>query len=149
MSGPADLKSRIGLRSPEKRQVLDEKLMRDFGACIHATRGNTVHSPITSVAVPTILTRFRDGEFELLTLLGIELKNVLHAEQEYRIEGEFRPGEEIAYETTFASVVEKKGKDAKLAFVVFETPFVRASDSSPLAYSRTTFVHRTLIRADS
>jgi hypothetical protein len=136
------LKGCIGATSTLRRANLSEKEMRDFADCVRATLGNTSHSAITSTAVPTIFTLFREGEFELLKSFGIELKQVLHAEQEYRIEAPLSYGEEIRYATTLSAVAEKKGKDAHLAFLVFETPFERVSDSVRLGFAKSTIVYR-------
>lgn len=137
------LKAQVGIVSSGRHAKLSEKEMRDFASVVRATHGNTNHSAISSRAIPTIFTRFREGEFELLTKLGVELKQVLHAEQEYRFEASLAQDEEIRYETELRAVTEKKGKDVVMAFMIFETPFVRVSDGTVVARAKSTIVFRS------
>lgn len=140
----ATLKGAVGSQSAERRATLSETEMRDFATCIHATVGATFHSPISSAPIPTLFTIFRAGEFELVNRYGVELKQILHAEQEYEIFQTLFPGEEISYLTTLSSVNEKKGKGAVLAFLAFETDFVRTGDAVKVASARSTMVYREL-----
>ncbi|MBS1964007.1 MAG: MaoC family dehydratase N-terminal domain-containing protein [Bdellovibrionales bacterium] len=146
MSPPMDgLKSQIGRLSSERKVTLSGTEMRDFATCVKATVGATSHSPISSVAIPTVFTIFRQGEFELMDALGIQLKQVLHAEQEYELKAPLSPSEEIRFVTRLASVVEKKSKTANMAFMAFETDFVRVADEVTVATARSTMVYRELL----
>ncbi len=138
------LKAKIGLQSAERKITLSETEMKDFAVCVQATVGNTVHTPISSVAIPTVFTIFRAGEFELIDDLGIQLKQVLHAEQEYKLLSPLLPGEELGYRTTLTGVMEKKSATANMAFLIFETDFFRISDSVRLAAAKSTMVYREL-----
>ncbi len=140
----ATLKGAVGARSAERKATLSETEMRDFAVCIHATVGATHHSPISSAPIPTVFTIFRAGEFELVNRFGVELKQILHAEQEYEIFQTLLPGEELSYSTTLSTVNEKKGKGAALAFLAFETDFVRTQDGVKIASARSTMVYREL-----
>lgn len=137
-------KGKVGLKSKERKISLSEIEMKDFAVCVKATVGNTVHTPISSAAIPTVFTIFRAGEFELIDSLGIQLKQVLHAEQEYKVEALLSPGEELQYSTTLTNVMEKKGKGTKLAFLVFQTDFIRTKDAARLAVAKSTMVYREL-----
>ncbi len=137
-------KEKIGLKSIERKVTLTEVEMKDFAVCVKATVGNTVHTPITSVSIPSVFTRFREGEFEIIDGLGIKLSQVLHAEQEYKIVAPLFPNQELKYETKLTGVLEKKGTGAKLAFLVFETDFVRIHDLALLAVAKSTMVYREL-----
>jgi hypothetical protein len=139
------LKAEVGRKSSPRKMTLSDPEMRDFGTCVNATVGATSHSPITSVAVPTIYTIFRHGEFELMDSLGIQLKQVLHAEQVYEMHHPLSPSEEIHFTTTLASVAEKTSKTAKMAFMMFETEFVRTGDGVTVATARSTMVYRELL----
>jgi len=136
------LKEKVGLTSVERSVRLSEVDMKDFAACIKSTVGNTSHSQISSAVIPTVFTVFRAGEFEIVAGMGIELKQILHAEQEYQIMAPLLPGEEIRFKTTLTNVMEKKGKGTKLAFLVLQTDFVRSSDSFCVATARSTMVYR-------
>jgi len=146
MSAAMDgLKAGVGRASSERKITLSGPEMRDFAACVKATVGATSHSPITSVAIPTVFTIFRQGEFELMNALGIELKQVLHAEQQYEVLAPLSPSEEIRFTTRLASVTEKKSKTANLAFMAFETEIVRTGDGATVATARSTMVYRELL----
>lgn len=136
------LKSKVGVQSSHRKVTLSEIEMKDFATCVKATVGNTSYSPISSLSAPTLFTLFRAGEFEILSALGIQLPQVLHAEQEYQIFHALHADEEISYQTSLASVVEKKGKGTDMAFMVFETDFIRTSDSHKVASARSTMVYR-------
>ncbi len=138
------LKSQVGRKSSERKVTLTGVEMRDFGTCVKATVGATSHSPITSAAVPTLFTLFRHGEFEIMNDLGIQLKQVLHAEQVYENLAPLAPSEEITFTTRLVSVVEKKSKTANMAFMAFETDFVRTADGVTVAKARSTMVYREL-----
>lgn len=138
------LKSRIGLKSHKSRVILSDSEMKDFALCVQSTVGNTVHTPISSSAIPTVFTIFRAGELELIDSLGIQLKQMLHAEQEYQFLLPLYSGQEIQYQTTLAGVLEKKGTETKLAFLVFQTDFIRSADSALLAVAKSTMVYREL-----
>lgn len=135
-------KSEIGRKSTERTVTLSEKEMMDFAACVKATVGVTSHSEISSVAIPTLLTIFREGEFEIMNELGIQLRQVLHAEQNYEMIEPIGPSEPIRFTTRLDSVVEKKNKTGRMAFMAFETEFVRTLDGVVIATARSTMVYR-------
>ena len=94
---------------------------------------------------PTFLTVFRKPEFDLFQSLGVELKRVLHAEQEYRFERPLKIGEELTYQCRLANVLEKKGAQSFLSFLVIETEFFsghEAGTQARVAFSKTTVVVR-------
>lgn len=145
-AGPASgLKSHVGKTTEPQRVTLTEREMADFAVCVKATVGTTSYSHISSAVIPTIFTLFRQGEFQLMADLGIQLKQVLHAEQEYEIRAPLLPSEEISFATKLSSVVEKKSKTAHLAFMAFETEFLRTSDQVVVATARSTMVFRELL----
>ena len=91
---------------------------------------------------PTYVTRFRQGEFELLARLGVPLQNILHAEQDYQYFERLKPGMKILYETTLANSFEKKGREGSLRFLVTETRvrWPGGTDPAPLVICKTTIV---------
>jgi hypothetical protein len=66
------LKAQIGRKSSERKITLSEVEMRDFGVCVKATVGTTSHSPINSLAIPTVFTIFRQGEFPQTNALSCD-----------------------------------------------------------------------------
>lgn len=87
---------------------------------------------------PTFLTRYRIGEFELFSRLGIELASVLHAEQAYGYAEPIVAGDTLHYETSFTQLVEKR----ELSFLTFETRFEseRGGKRVPIGTAKTTIV---------
>jgi hypothetical protein len=140
----SNLKSQVGRQASPRKMTVSETAMKDFSVCVRATVGTTSHSPISTAVIPTFFTIFRQGEFEIMNAIGIQLPQVLHAEQGYVVNSPLLPGEEVEFTTRLASVVEKKGKTAKLAFMVFETEFVRTLDQVTVASARSTMVYREL-----
>ncbi len=135
----------VGKTTEPRKITLSEKEMADFAICVKATVGTTSHSNISSAVIPTVFTLFRQGEFQLMEDLGIHIKQVLHAEQEYAMCTPLLPGEEINFSTRLSSVVEKKSRTANLAFMAFETDFQRTADGIIVATARSTMVYRELL----
>lgn len=94
---------------------------------------------------PTLLTVFREAEFEIMRTMAFELKQVLHAEQEYELTDDFYdrydPLKPIEFQSRLAVVNEKRGRGMRLVFMVFETDYFFESDK-PIGLSRTTIVLR-------
>lgn len=95
------------------------------------------------IAPPTFLTVFRAGEFELFDQMGLRLSNVLHGEQQYTFESEIHAGDEISFQTTLTSVLEKKGGSGRMSFLEFETEIrLKAPGSRKIGRSKTTVIVR-------
>ena len=103
-----------------------------------------VGARVDTQAPPTFFTVFRKGEFELFKELGIELARVLHAEQEYHLEGRVRAGDEVEFETTLVHVFEKQSKLGQMHFLTFETRFLveRELIMQSIGTAKTTIVVR-------
>ena len=91
-------------------------------------------------APPTFLTVCRQGEFELLTQMGIALSQVLHGEQEYVTPEAVLPGDCLSYSTRLGQAIEKKIG----TFLVFETEVKtqRSEKMIIVGTARTTIVVR-------
>jgi hypothetical protein len=102
----------------------------------------------TRIAPPTFLTVCRRGEYDILTELGIELKQVLHGEQEYKLEQDILPGDRLSYTTRLAQAVNKQRAGAgALRVLIFETEVqtrVQGTDSvwKRVGVARTTVLVR-------
>ena len=135
--GKSSFKSRIGESVGPFSETIRE-------AKVAAFRTSVGDSGVQEVP-PTFLTAFRQCEFDLFTKLGIQLSKVLHAEQEYSFERPLRVGDPITYLTKLANVLEKRGTNSLLVFMVIETHFFSGDgmeDSKKLAFSKTTIVVR-------
>ena len=128
-----DVKKFSGERSALRTEIVTEERLKIFASAIGAS---------SILDLPTFLTVFREGEFEVVDRMGIALSQVLHGEQEYVLKSAIKPGDEISYFTTLMSVHEKKGKAATLHFLVLETDFIETKSDRDIGTSRTTFVVR-------
>lgn len=91
-------------------------------------------------APPTFITVGRKGEFELLQRFGIPLSRVLHGEQEYQYLKPIRPGDSVEYVTRLANVLEKRGSNAFMQFLIFETEFTVRGEV--VSRAKTNIIHR-------
>lgn len=94
---------------------------------------------------PTYLTCFRETEFELLRRLGIELKEVLHAEQRYDFpEGDgLEVGVVYDVSTRVTQVIEKGSTNRVLVFLTLKSEFrPRTQTSRPPILAITTLALR-------
>lgn len=99
---------------------------------------------ISSVAPPTFLTLFRQGELEHVLKFKIDLSHLLHTEQEYEYEEPLSAGDQIIYSTRIKQVLEKQTPGTHVQFVIFETTVhaERLSDLVLIGKSRATVVIR-------
>jgi len=132
-----DFKPLIGNVSKFYEETLPAERFALFAECANAS----VATADTS-SIPTFFTIFRHGEFELISSFELHLKQILHAEQEYEFFKPLAAGEKIRFQTRLADVLEKKGKDSFLHFLVFETDFLLSESGAKLARARSTMVYR-------
>ena len=109
-----DIKSFLHHRSNVHKFEVTEGRLRAF--C------QSVGAEYRESAPPTFMTVFRDGEFELFDRMGIQLKTVLHADQEYRYENLILPGDQLEFQAVMTKAFEKKSsKGSVMRFLTFET----------------------------
>lgn len=85
------------------------------------TFAKAVGLPETQIAPPTFMTVFRQGEFELLRLIGVQLSQILHAEQEYEYIQNLSVGDQIRIDSKLSHVAEKQTSSVDMQFLTFET----------------------------
>lgn len=124
----------IGQESSLHRARLDRAAIEAFG--------KSVSWEIPDEVPPSFLTRFRQGEFELLSRLGVELRQVLHAEQEYRWLAPLVADSQLDYRARLADVLSKGGKGGRLTFLKFDSEYLDSVTTRALAQSRTVMVIR-------
>lgn len=100
---------------------------------------------IEGKAPATMMTICRKGEFELLRKFGVQLKSVLHAEQEYTYDNTIVAGDVLKYETTLKSVSEKEGALGPMHFLFFETTVItqRETKKYKIGTTRTNILVRS------
>ena len=124
----------VGQKAGPYQDQTDPQVVKNFAHAVGFSEFNEVP--------PTFATRWRKGEFELMGKLGVELKNVLHAEQEYEAYGPIPLGVTVEYETVLSKVFEKSGGNGILTFLVFETIAKNLSDEEKLMLCRSSIVLR-------
>jgi hypothetical protein len=124
----------IGQESSVHRARLDRETVEAFG--------RSVSWEIPGEVPPSFLTRFREGEFELLVSLGVELRQVLHAEQEYRWLAPLKADAQLDHRARLADVLSKGGKGGRLTFLKFDSEYLDPVTTRALAQSRTVMVIR-------
>lgn len=98
------------------------------------------HSQHTARRPPTLATLFRWGEFKWLERMQVDMRRLLHTEQEYRFltpDGSLPLGKPFHITTRLAEVKEKRG----LRFVTLSSTVL--CDKIPVLESETRFVVRT------
>ena len=135
-----DLKSKTGTKSKIYRMRISALDMVDFALCVRSPMAKKPSKD--STIAPSMFTLFHGGDFEILDLLGIQLKQVLHAEQEFEYFTPIEPDQEVEYQSELTSVHEKKGKDYRMCFLVFETKVFLSEDQTAAGICRSTIVYR-------
>jgi len=90
-------------------EPLTEKRLSDFKRAIRAG--------YASIVAPSYGTTFRKGEFDLLDTLKVDLKKLLHTDQNYEYFAPFQIGDIPEVETKFVTAKERRG----MVFVYLET----------------------------
>ena len=130
-----ELKAMIGTKVGPFRNEATTENIAAFSEVLGSTR---------SAVSPTFLTRCRKGEFELFTKLGVELRQVLHAEQEYTYLNDLQAGDDLVYETKLSQANMKTGSSGIMQFLTLESQVdaERRGEKIPVAISKTTVVVR-------
>ena len=81
--------------------TLTQQRLKQFDSAVRAHYSN--------VAAPTYSTTFRKGEFEFLDRLRVNLRNLLHTEQDYEYFSKFQMGDVPEVETKLTSTKERRG----------------------------------------
>ena len=116
-----DLKKYVGRTSgPHEVEISQEKLTA-FANSVGAQVVGASSLQSSSTDLPTFPTLFRDGEFILLKEMGVELRQVLHGEQDYSYKKPIRVGERVTYETRLESVHDKSGSRGCMHFILVST----------------------------
>jgi hypothetical protein len=134
-----DIKSFVGKRSETRCFTVTEERLKRF--C------ESVGSPYRGEAPLTFLTVFRDGEFNLLAEIGMNLSQVLHGDQEFTYSAPIHAGDELEFDAALTKALEKKGATGVMRFLVFETDVRRKSGRE--AVSVGTMKTTVIVRGES
>ncbi len=152
-----EIKKYVGEKSGLRSLDITEKLLVDFARSLEINEEGSADpktqkalaaevSQIRSTrSLPTFLTYCREGEFEVMSRMGVQLQQVLHGEQEYSWDSDIEVGDSLQYETRVAQVMDKRsGSSGKsMHFIVLETQFqVVKPVAKKIGSSKTTIVYR-------
>jgi N-terminal half of MaoC dehydratase len=119
----------IGYSLPPFIVTVERERLRQFAAAIGASPPGSDEDG----APPTYLKVIEgenDSSRRILSALGVDLKRVLHAEQEFEYHAAYRAGDQLAVERTVSNIYERKA--GELEFVVVDT-LIRQSSGQLVA----------------
>lgn len=122
----------IGYRLPAFEVTVDAERVRKFAAAIGEHEVGVRPPP-----VPPTYLKVIEGEGNssrvILSALGVDLRRVLHVEQEFEYQLPIRPGDRLTVERTVSDIYDRK--EGALEFIVIDTA-IRNSEGDRAGYSR-------------
>lgn len=125
---PVD-RNRIGYALPAFEVVARAERIAAFARAIG--------SADTAVAPPTFMKAVEgenDSSRRILDALGVDLKRVLHAEQQFEYLAPIRGGDTLRVQRTVAEIYERK--NGSMEFIVIESSVTRVQDGELAGRSR-------------
>ena len=116
----------VGKEYPSYTFEVEKGRIRAFAEAIGD--GNPSYREGEIVAPPTFATCFRDGEFTILQDLEVDLRKLLHGEQEYEYHRAIKPGDVLTCTPRIASLKSKETKKGKMAFLTTEVRVTAGDD---------------------
>ncbi|USK61718.1 FAS1-like dehydratase domain-containing protein [Peribacillus asahii] len=130
------LKEKIGMKLETYTFKVEKGKIKELALAIGDLREEYLNGEAVLPTFPTVID-FWGGGASTSDLLGLNVKKVLHGEQEYEYLGEMKPGDEI----TVTGVVEKVYTKAAMNFVILKKEFVNQHGEKVLI-SRSTVIER-------
>ncbi|MFB5284138.1 MaoC family dehydratase N-terminal domain-containing protein [Peribacillus sp. Hz7] len=130
------LKEKIGMKLDTYTFKVEKGKIKELALAIGDLREEYLNGEAILPTFPTVID-FWGGGASTSDLLGLNVKKVLHGEQEYEYLGEIKPGDEI----TVTGVVEKVYTKAAMNFVILKKEFVNQHGETVLI-SRSTVIER-------
>jgi len=130
------LKEKIGMKLETYTFKVEKGKIKELALAIGDLREEYLNGEAVLPTFPTVID-FWSGGASTSDLLGLNVKKVLHGEQEYEYLGEMKPGDEI----TVTGVVEKVYTKAAMNFVILKKEFVNQNGETVLI-SRSTVIER-------
>ncbi len=123
----------IGYTLPPFTVTVERERLRQFAAAIGASAplgGDEDRAPPTYLKV---IEGEDNSSRKILSALGVDLRRVLHAEQEFEFHAPYGAGDRLAVERTVSNIYERKA--GELEFVVVDT-LIRQSSGALVARTR-------------
>lgn len=108
----------VGKEYPSYTFEVEKGRIRAFADAIGDD--NSLYQGDDPIAPPTFATCFRDGEFTILQDLNVDLRKLLHGEQEYEYHRPIKPGDVLTCTPRIASLKSKETKKGTMDFLTTE-----------------------------
>jgi hypothetical protein len=123
---PIDRKH-IGFSLPRFDVTVDQDRLRNFAAAIGASQ-DSVESGVAPSTYMKVIEGAGNSSREIVRALGVDLRRVMHVEQEFEYDGQIRAGDHLTVERRVADIYDRK--DGALEFVVVHSTILRNSGQS-------------------
>lgn len=127
------------LNAPDGGEWLEFQEESIDGESVDRFRRATASRHVTSVP-PTYVTLFRHAEYEWLNRLDVDVRNLLHAEQEYEYQRRLEVGDAPLVRTRLMEFRERRRQREIMRFIKLESEMRVRGEVAVV--SRTTFVVR-------
>jgi len=135
---PIDRKH-IGFSLPPFTVLVDRDQLRRFAEAI----GNSVHSDFAPPTYLKVIEGENDSSRAVVAALGVDLRRVMHVEQEFEYGAPIRGGDQVTVERRVVDIYDRK--DGALDFVVVESA-MRNADGVSVGRSKQWILVRNEIR---
>jgi hypothetical protein len=119
---PVDRKY-IGFSLPQFTVTVDPNRLRQFAVAIGASE-TSVESGVAPPTYMKVIEGEGNSSREIVRALGVDLRRVMHAEQEFEYSEPIRAGDRLTVERGVADIYDRK--DGALEFIVVDTTIQRA-----------------------
>jgi hypothetical protein len=130
------LEEKIGMKLESYTFTVEKGKIKELALAIGDLKEEYLNGEVVLPTFPTVI-EFWGSQGSSSTLLGLNVKKVLHGEQEYEYLAEIKPGDVI----TVHSVIEDAYTKAKMNFVIMKKEFFN-QDGELVLICRQTVIER-------
>ena len=117
----------IGFSLPRFDVTVDQERLRKFAGAIGASH-DSVESGVAPSTYMKVIEGAGNSSREIVRALGIDLRRVMHVEQEFEYHEPIRAGDQLTVERRVADIYDRK--NGALEFVVIDSTIIRNSGQS-------------------
>ena len=114
----------VGFSMPPFTVLVDRERLRRFAETV----GGTAHSNLAPPTYLKVIEGEKDSSRAIVAALGIDLRRVMHVEQEFEYGAPIRGGDHVTVERRVVDIYDRK--DGDLEFVVVESAMHNADGIS-------------------
>jgi hydroxyacyl-ACP dehydratase HTD2-like protein with hotdog domain len=105
----------VGFSMPPYTALVDRERLRRFAEAI----GGAIHSDLAPPTYLKVIEGENDSSRAIVAALGIDLRRIMHVEQEFEYRAPLRGGDQVTVERRVVDIYDRK--DGALEFVVVES----------------------------